>query len=59
LGRNQGVATFTDQIGPACRQQGLPYLKIVFGLEELHQGPLHPPVPQIAGDIDLLLREWV
>ncbi len=46
LTRDQAVAPVPDEVAPPGLEQRLPHHEVVLGLEELHQGSLHLPVPQ-------------
>src|SRR2546421_446205 len=56
---NQGVAAASDQILSARFNQCLAYRKPVVRFEELHQGPLHLPVPHAFGNVDFLLGKRI
>ena len=59
MSRDQALAPASDQVCTPRLEQGLPHHEVVLGLEELHQRPLHLPVPQALGDVDLLPGERV
>jgi hypothetical protein len=59
LGRYQAVTAVADQILPPGLDECLPHVEPVLRLEELHQGPLHLPVPHVLGDLDRLLGKRV
>src|SRR5437763_1846706 len=59
MSRDQAVAPASDQVSPPRLEQSLPHHEVVLGLEELHQRPLHLPVAQALGGVDLLAGERV
>src|SRR5262249_28446231 len=59
VSRNQAVAAISDEVLVPGFQQSFPHSEPVFGLEELHQSPLHFPIPHAPGNVDGLLREGI
>src|SRR5271166_6160980 len=56
---DQAVAPVSDEVSPPRLEQSLPHHEIVFRLEELHQRPLHLPVPQASCDVNLFSRKGI
>ena len=59
MSRDQAVALASDQVAATGLEKGLVDQEVVLRLEELHQGPLHPPVTQAPRDVDLLAADRV
>ncbi len=53
LARDEAVTARADRVLTPRLEQGLPHHEVVLGLEELHEGPLHLPVPQAFCDVNL------
>ena len=49
---DQAIATIADQVAASDFAEGIPDLEVVFGFEELHQGPLGFAVLQGPGDVN-------
>ncbi len=58
-GRDECITAAADQVCPPRLFQRLADLEVVLRFEELHERPLQLAVPQLAGHIDLLLRERI
>src|SRR5271166_4724182 len=59
MSRDQAVAPVSDEVSPPRLEQSLPHDEVVLRLEELHQRPLHLPVPQASCDVNLFSRKGI
>ena len=59
MSRDQAVAPVSDKVSRRRLEQCLPHHEVVLRLEELHQRPLHLPVPQDSSEVNLFISEWI